>query len=156
MSSFLSGERLLNIPCWLQFDLGSFSYTSRAGFLLYFGSFPYTSHAGFIFLWGVSLTHPTCWFIFLIRGVSFTHPVLASFLSGVFVLHISCWHRFLIWGVFLTHLLLVSFLSGKFLLLILWCLHFYFGSFSYTSRAGFIFIRGVSLTYPMLAFPFCG
>ena len=32
----------------------------------------------------------------------------------------------------------------------LW-LHFYPGSFSYTSIAGFIFIWGVSLTHPMLA-----
>ena len=40
---FLSGEFLLHVPCWLHFYLGSFSYTSRAGF---------------IFIWGVSLTHP--------------------------------------------------------------------------------------------------
>jgi len=38
-------EFLLHIPCWLHFYLGSFSYTSRAGFFL-------------IFIWGVCLTHP--------------------------------------------------------------------------------------------------
>ena len=80
------------------FYLGSFSYTSRAGFifisgvslthpvlasflsgefflhipccfvLFYVGSFSYTSRAGFTFMWGVCLTH----------------PVLASFLCWEF------------------------------------------------------------------------
>ena len=64
LASILSGEFLLHIPCWLQFYLGSFSYTSRAGFIcmrefllhilswlhLYAGSFSYTSHAGFFFI----------------------------------------------------------------------------------------------------------
>ena len=60
------------------------------------------------------------------QGVSLTHPVLASFLflSGEFLLHIPCW------------------------------LHIYAGSFSYTSCTGFIFIWGVSLTRPMLAYFF--
>ena len=68
-------------------DLGSFSYTSRAGFIFIWGvslthavlasflsgefllhipwwlhfyaeSFSYTSRADFVFMWGVSLTHP--------------------------------------------------------------------------------------------------
>ncbi len=74
-------------------------------------------------------------FIF-IAGVYLTHPVvalllflllsrefpvLASFLSWEFLLHIPCW------------------------------LHFYLGSFSYTSLPGFTFLWGVSLTRPMLA-----
>ena len=59
-------------------------------------------------------------YIFFIRGVSHTHPVLALFLSGVFLLHIPCWHYFSV------------------------------GSFTYTSRVGFIFIWGVSLTHSML------
>ena len=59
-------------------------------------------------------------------GVSLTHPVLASFLSGEFLLHIPCW------------------------------LHFYLGSFSYTSRAGHIFIGGVFRTRILLASLLCG
>ena len=124
-ASFLCGEFLLHIPCWLFFFfffffffyLGSFSYTSRAGFFFSFflsgefllhisgwlhfyqGSISYTSLAGVIFIWGVSLTHP--W--------------LASFLSGEFLLHVPA--RFIfIWGVSLTHPWLASFLSGEFLL----------------------------------------
>ena len=42
-ASYLCGEFLLQIPYWLYFYLGSFSYTS---------------HACFLFLWGVCLTHP--------------------------------------------------------------------------------------------------
>ena len=105
-------------------------------------------------------------------GVSLTHPVLASFLSGEFLLHIPSslafsyyiyilhiqffffLSLFFFGGVFLTHLVLVSFLSGEFLLHIPCWLHFSMGSLSFTSRAGFIFIWGVSLTHPMLCF-FC-
>ena len=89
LASFVFGEFLLHIPCWIYFSVGSFYYTS---------------HAGFIFLWGVSLTHPMlasflffnlgslpytsrAGFIFK-RGVSFTHPVLALVLSWEFLLHI--------------------------------------------------------------------
>ena len=68
---FLSGEFLLHIPCLVYFYWGSFSYTSRAGFIfiggvslthsvllsLLCGEF-HTSQAAFIFMWGVSLTHP--------------------------------------------------------------------------------------------------
>ena len=46
--------------------------------------------------------------------------------------------------------MLVSFLPWLFLLFIPCWLHFYLGIFSYTSRAGFIFMREVSLTHPML------
>ena len=179
--SFLSGEFLLHIPCWLHFYLGSFSDISRSGLPFHVGRFSYTSLAGFIFIWGVSLTHPT----------------LVSFLSGEFLLQIPCWlncccfsKEFLLhipcWfhfytgsfsdtsrsaflfmrGVSLTHPLLVSFLFGEFLLHIPCWLHFYLGSFSDTSRSGlpfhvgrfsytplpdFICIWGVSLTHPTLA-----
>ena len=34
LASFLCGEFLLHIPCWLHSYMGSFSYTSRAGLLL--------------------------------------------------------------------------------------------------------------------------
>ena len=80
LALFFIGVFLLHIPCWLHFDRGSFSSTSRAGFFSYFGCFSYTPRAGFIFIWGVSLTHPTISsFFFLIWGVSLTHPMLASF-----------------------------------------------------------------------------
>ena len=141
LASFLSREFLLHTTCWLRFYLGIFSYTSRAGFIFigefllhiscwlhyYLGSFSYRSHAGFTFLWGVSLTH----------------PLLTLVLSGEFLLHIQCW---------------LNFYLGSFPC---W-FHFCPGSFSYTSsagftfiwvvsRAGFIFVRGVSLSHPTLA-----
>ena len=89
LSSFY-GEFLLHIPCWLHFYVGSFSYTSLAGFvfilgvslthpelvyLFYGGSFSDTSRAGFTFIWGVSLTH----------------PVLALLFCSEFLLHIPYW-----------------------------------------------------------------
>ena len=128
LALFFCGEFLLHTPCLLHFYLGSFSYTSRAGF---------------IFMRGVSLTHPMLffgggccccffWFVFwpfnylfFMWVVSLRHPMLALFLSGKFLLHIPCW------------------------------LDFYLGSFSYTSRAGSIFMQEVSLTHPVLAF-WCG
>ena len=76
--------------------LGSFSYTSRAGFFIfikYLGSFSYTSHVGFTFLWGVSLTHPVLAsflkFIF-IWGVCLTHPMLDSVFCREFLLYVHC------------------------------------------------------------------
>ena len=140
LATFLSGELLLHIPCWISFSF-------------YLGSCSYTSRAGFMFMWGVSLTHPEFW------GVALTHPMLVSLLSGEFLLHIPCWFHFM-WGVSLTHPVLASFLSGEFLLHIpCWLyfyqgLHFYVGSFSYTSRAGFILIWGVSLTHPVVDYFF--
>ena len=88
----------------------------------YLGSFSYTSRAGFIFIWGVSLTHSLPVLIF-IWGVSHTHPVLSSVLCKEFLLHISCWLHFSLgsfsytshagfiftWGVSLTHPVLASF-----------------------------------------------
>ena len=128
LASCFCWEFLLHIPCWLQFYAGSFSYTSHAGFLFFFffnfylGSFSYTSRAVLIFIWGVSLTHPCRPFCFVFNLVaSLRHPVLALFFSGEFFLHVPCW------------------------------LNLYLGSFSYTSRAGFIFIWGVSITHPVLA-----
>ena len=169
--SFFVTEVLLHIPCWL----------------LYMGSFSYTSCAGF-FIWGVFLTHPVlvslcgefflhilCWFLymgsfsytscagFFIWGVFLTHPVLVS-LCGEFFLHILCWFLyvgsfsytscagFFVWGVFLTHPVLAS-LCGEFFLHIL-CWLLCVGSFSYTSCAGF-FMWGVFLTHPVLA-SLCG
>ena len=172
------GEFLLHIPCWLHFYVGSFSYTSLAGF---------------VFILGVSLTHPELVYFFM-AGVSLTHPVLTSLLSGEFLLHILCWLYFSVrsfsytshtgfknkkWGgvsltnfhagfificvVSVKHPFLPSFLCSEFyhahpllffffffnvgsFLHIPCCLHFYVGSFSYTSCARFTFLFGVSLT----------
>ena len=125
---FLSREFPSHIPCWLHFYLGSFSYTSRAGFIS-------------------------------MRGVSLTHPKLATFLWGEFLLHIPCCFFYFIWGVSLTHLVLALFLSGEFLLYIPCLLYFSVGSFFYTSHAGYFFffflIWGVSLTHIVLASFLC-
>ena len=126
---FLPGEFLLHISCWIYFSVGSFSYTSIADSFLY-GEFSYTSLSAFIFIQGVSLTHP-------LFASFFKKIFLIIILSGEFLLHIPCWFRFLL---------------GEFLLHIPYWVHFYLGSFSYTSHAGFIFIVGVSLTHPVLAF----
>ena len=202
LASFLSGEFLLHIPCWLHFlfyfvfyYLGSFSYTSRDGFIQFSGSFSFTSRAGFIFMHGDSPTHlvlasflsgefllhiPCCIHFFLFfRGVCLTHPVLASILCGEFLLHIPCWFHFYLGSfsytpragiIFILFFILLLF-SREFLLhvpcwfySIFWeflfhipsWLHFYAGSFSYTSRASFIFIWGVSLTHPLLQSFFSG
>ena len=129
LASFLSGEFLLHIPCYLHFYLGSFSYKS---------------HANVIFIWGVSLTHPE-----LPSGISIRHPMLASHSCGEFLLQIpccidfyarsfsytfrtafvffSCFSRFF---PFLTHPMLASFLSVEFLLHLPCWLHIYLGTFS--------------------------
>ena len=152
MTSILSGEFLLHIPCLLHFYLGSFSYTSRAGFnfiswlslthlmlvsflpwefLLYItswlhfylGIFSYTSRSGFIFMREVSLTHPML--TVFMWGVSLTHPVLPSLLCGEFFLHIRC------------------------------CLDFYAGNFSYTSQAGLFFILfNLFIYFYLRSFPY--
>ena len=140
---FLLGEFLLHIPCWVHFYRGSFSYTSRAGFIFILGvSLTHPVLASFfiyflfIFIWGVSLTHPmldlhpVLFFFFFFFFFSF------SFLLSVeFLLHILCWFLFLL---------------GEFLLHIPCWVHFYRGCFFYTSRAGFFFVWGVSLTPPVL------
>ena len=156
---FLCREFLLHIPYWLHFYLESFSYTSRAAFIsclsvwsfsglhitcwlhFYVESFPHTSRAGFVFIWEF-LLHIPCLASFSVWGVSVSYRsrTWLYLVSGEFLLHIPCWlfcccclFSFLILGVSLTHPMLASFLCG---------------SFSYTSRAGFIFIWGVSLTHP--------
>ena len=156
LSWFLWKTFHLHIPCRLLFfNLRSFTYTSRVGF---------------IFIWGVSLTHPMlalffiwvfytshAWFIF-IWWVSLTHPVLALIISAHFLLRIPYLLDFSlgslfytsysgfnsIWGVSLTHPVLASRAGFP-----CW-LQFYLGSFSYTPWAGFICIRGVSLTHTVL------
>ena len=154
LASFLSGEFLVQIPCCLQFYARSLSYTLSVAFFFFF-----------LFIWGVFLTNPMLVLLF-IGEVSLTHPVLASFLSEEFLLHIPRWLHFyagsfsytsravavvfvlvivcllFIWGVYLTHLMLLNFFF-----------FFKWGSFSYTSRAGFFnfFIGRLSLTHLVLA-----
>ena len=66
--------------------------------------------------------------------------MLVSFLSGEFLLHTPCW------------LLL---LSPQILLHIPCWLCSYLGSFSYPSRAAFIFMWGLSLKHPVLPYFLC-
>ena len=116
LALFFCGEFLLHILCWL------FSFLFFFPSFLNLGSFSYTSGAGFIFMQGVSLSHPVMalfltwefllhiprWphfyagsfsftsrngFIFNL-GVSLTHPALASFLCRAFLLHIPYWLYF--------------------------------------------------------------
>ena len=135
--SFLCKEFLLHIPCWLYFSVGSFSYTS---------------HAGYVFLiWGVSLTHPVQ--IFFLSSSSSSPPpppppppppFFVCFFCFCFVFNQESFsYTFLVgfiflWGVSLTHPVLAYFLSREFLLHIPCWLYFIF-CFSYTSRAGFFF-----------------
>ena len=151
LASFLCGESLLHIPCWLHFYVGKTlthpvlaSFLSRE-FLLhiplwlhfYVGSFSYTSRAGFLYIKIIIIFFLLFKKIFFIWGISRTHPMLICVLS-------------FIWGVSLTHPVLASFLSGEFVLHIPCWLHFYVGSFSCTSHADFVFMWGMSLTHPVL------
>ena len=125
---------LLHISYWLHFYLGSFSYTS---------------HAGFIFIWGVSLRHSVL--ALILSGVFLLNIPSWIYISvGSFSYTTLWWLHFLIWGVSLTYPLLASFLCGEFLLNIPCCRDFYVGSFSYTSHADFVFMCRFSLTHPML------
>ena len=159
---FFFGEFLLHILRWFLFSF------------FHLGSFSYTSRAGFIFIWRVSLTHPVP-ASFLIWGDSLTHPLLDLFLSGEFLLHIPCWLYFCVGSFFymshafcfafffffafffylevsLPHPMLASFLSGEFLLHIPCWFHFFIWGVSLTHPvlASFL-ISGVSLTHPLLA-----
>ena len=104
------------------------------------GSFSYTSSAGFIFMWGVSLKHPvlssssssSSFFFFKVWGVSLTHPMFALFSVGSF-----------------SYTSNVGFFFFFFFFKSCW-LHFYLRSFSYKCRAGFNVIKGVTLTHPVL------
>ena len=158
LNSFLCGEFLLHIPCWIYFYVGSFSYTSHAclwgvslthpvsaSFLcqefllkilcwLHFlvGSFSYTSHATFVFIWGVSLTH----------------PMLPSFLCKEFLLHIQCCLDFYARN-YTSHagiIFFIFFCLGSVFFKDLVLVSFFIRVFSYTSRAGFIFNWGFSFT----------
>ena len=124
------------------------------------------------------LLHIPCWLLFLIWGVSLTHPMLTWIWSGEFVLHVPCWIIFMS-GVSLTHPMLALILSNDFLLhmpcwgfFLLFFLSFFFLflffsfflffflfllnipcwlHFSCISHAAFICLWEAYLTHPMLA-----
>ena len=137
----LCGEFLLHIPSWLYVSVGSFSYTSHAGFFYFnVGSFSYTSRAGFSFICGRFLKHPVL--ASILCGEFLLHIPWWLFLGGEFLLHIPCWLRFYLGSFsYTSHSGFIYFIFD----------FFYLGSFSYTSRVGFTFIWGVSLTLPVLA-----
>ena len=145
LSYVLCGEFLLHIPSLLFISVGSLSYTSWVFCFLSFSLSLSLSlfWDGFTFMRIVSLTHPVLASSFLSFFIweFITHPALALFLCGEFLLHILCLFYFYV-GSFsdTSHAGFFFF----FFLLNLW-------NFSYTSRAGFIFMRGVSLTNPVLA-----
>ena len=131
LASFLSWEFLLHFPCWHHFYLGSFCYTSGAGF---------------IFVCGISLTHPVLVLIlsgmFLLHipccrhflwGVSLTQPMLAWFFCGEFLLHTPCLLH--IYGRILCY----TFRTG-------------FIFISDICHADFVFMWDVSLRHPVLAY----
>ena len=70
--------------------------------------------------------------------------------GGVSFSYVSHAYFIFLWG-FSSTSHTCFFLSEEFLLHIPCWLHFNRGSFSYTPRAGFILIGGVSLTHPVLA-----
>ena len=159
LASFLSGEFLLHIPCWLHFYLGSFSYTSRAG--LNFISGPFLTDAMMVsFLWG-SFSYIPCWLYFSLgsfsytaragfismRGVSLTYAMLTLFVCGEFLLHIP-------------FLLLFFFFFFLFFFFFFFFLSFFLflsvANFCDKSHPGFIHLWGVSLTHPMLTLFLCG
>ena len=164
LALILSADILLHIPCCLHFYRGSFSYTSRAGFIFIWGFSLTYPRAGFTFLCWEFLLHIPCFFsfFFFTEGISLTHPMPSFFLYGELPLQIPCRLHFylgsssytshtgfiFLWGVSLTHPMLCFY--WEFVLHIPCRRHFYLGSFSYTSRAGFTFISGHSPTHPML------
>ena len=142
LASFLSGKFHLHIPCWLHFNLGSFSYTSHASFIIMPGVFltrPVLSSTECKeFLLHIASSHIFVFLFLFVWVVSLTHPILFSFF-------------FLLFFPFFFSFLFFLFLSADFLLHIPCWLNCYLRNFSYTSRAGFITMCGVSLKHPVLA-----
>ena len=135
----------------------------------------------FLFLyWEVSLTHPVfVSFFFSFLGSFYYTSRAGLILSGEFLLHIPCWLNFyfgsfsytshtgfiFLWVVCLTQShagfnyirgLLALLFCSEFLLHIPCYLYFCAGSLSDSSRAAFIFMRGISFTYPNLLSFLCG
>ena len=130
LASFLSGEFLLHIPCWLRL----FNLFLSVEFVLHIpcwtvfsvGSFSYRFIADFVLMWGVSLTHPvlaSSFFFFFFSFFFFSFSFLYLFYLGSF-----------------PYTSPVGFFSFL-------CL----GSFSYTSHVGFTILWGVSLTHSVMA-----
>ena len=141
LASFLLWEFLLHILIWLHFYAGSFSYTSRAVFFFLF------------FLSGEFLLHIPCWFHFFVGSFSYTFHDCFIFLWEV-SLTLPMLASFFMRGVSHTHPVIALFFCGKFLLHFPCWLHFYAGSLSYTSRAVYSFMQGVSVTHSLLFFFF--
>ena len=134
LALLLCGEFPLHIPCLLFISVGSLSYTSSVSLSL-------SSELASL-LCGEFLLHIPCWLLHLL--LLFLSFLFFYFFIWEFLLHILHWLYFFC-GEFLLHIpcwLLFSFSFFVGLNL---------GSFSYTSCAGFIFMRGVSLTNPVLA-----
>ena len=176
-TSILSGEFLLHISCLLHFYLGSFSYTSRAGFN--FISWLSLTH---LMLVSFFLLYIPCWLHFYL-GIFFYIPLWLHFYAGSFS-YTSQADRFYVGSfsytsraafifmrwVFLTHPVLPWFLCREFLLhisswlLFLFSFLFYLGSFSYRSRGSFsytccdglMFSWGGFVTHPKRFSFICG
>ena len=117
----------------------------------------YTCRAGFIFIWGISVAHPVL-VLFLCREFLLHIPCWLHFLTRECFLHIpSCLHFYVglcldfYVGNYLTHSVLALIWSEDFLLQIPCWFQFYRGNLSYTSRAVFIALWGVSFTDPKRA-----
>ena len=109
LASFLSGEFLLHIPCWIYFSEGSFSYTSRVGF---FSSSFFLFFFFFFFLSGEFLLHIPYWFNYLLGEFLLYIPYWVHFYQRCFS-YTSCVDFFFIWAVSLTYPVLA--LSGEFI-----------------------------------------
>ena len=182
LALFFCGEFLLHIPCLFDFSVGSFSYTSRAGFIFMRGvSLERPVLA--LFLSGESLLHIPCLLFisvgrlsytsrvgslspppppqagFIFYAGSFLHPVLAfnSFIYiWEFLLHIPRWLYFSVGGFSYTSHACLMFLWGVSLTHPMMAFFFNGKSFSYISQAAFIFMWGISLTHPKLSYVLCG
>ena len=142
----------LTHPMLAPFLSGEFLLHIQYWHHFYLGRFSYTSRAGFCFYQGnFPFTSPAD-FIILILGVSLTHPRLPLFSCGEFPLHIPRWLLFsLNPGSFsYTPRAGFNFMNGLSLRDPM-LPYFCRGSFSYTSRASLTFIWGVYLTHPLLA-----
>ena len=111
----------------------SLRHPALASFILFFLSREFPSQIQsrlHFYLGSFSYTSPAG--LIFTWGDSLRHPVLASFVCAEVLLHIQCWLLIFIFFIFI----------------------FYLGNFTYTSIADFIFLWGVSLTHPVLAFFF--
>ena len=136
---FWCGEFLLHPDCLLSFSLGSFCYTSHTGFFSFNLGSFSYTTRAGFFFYVGSFSYTSRVGFIFIWGVSLTHPVLA-FLKYFFL-------DILFWGVSLTHPMLALFLCGEFLLHLHRLLSFSLGSFCYTSHTGFFSFNLGSFSY---------